>query len=182
MARDPFAVLGVGPNATLDEVRAARRRLARHVHPDHGGDETRMREINLAFEQAVKAILHPAAEASSLAAAVAATPPDPAPAAPGPRRRWAMHVQYDAPSFTVDVLPVEAFEALLAVTPRLGDVLVDDPPYLLEVRITEPRCWCRLELVPEAGGTTVSLTVAGRVDIEAVRDLWIAALNGSLNG
>jgi hypothetical protein len=171
---DPFAVLGVSPDATLEEVRVARRRLARAAHPDHGGDEARMREINHAFDQAVKAILRPAAAAPVPAAAPsrAARPPT------APARSRAMHVQYDAPSFTVDVLPAEAYEALLAVAPPLGEVLVDDPPYLLEVRIYEPACWCRLELVPEAGGSTVSLTVAGAVDVEDVRDLWIAALNG----
>jgi hypothetical protein len=166
MAVDPFAVLGVSPDATLEEVRVARRRLARRAHPDHGGDEARMREINLAFDQAVKAILRP-------------PPVAPAPATrPSPTRQRAVSVQYDAPSFTIDVLPAEAFEALLVVAARLGEVLVDDPPYLLDVQIREPSCWCRLELLPEAGGSTVSLTVAAAVDVEVVRDLWIDALNG----
>jgi hypothetical protein len=171
---DPFSVLGLGPDATLEEVRVARRRLARAAHPDHGGDEARMREINQAFDQAVKAILRPAAVVPTPAPA-----PRPSRAAPPPGspRRVAMHVQYDAPSFTVDALPAEAYEALLGVAPPLGEVLVDDPPYLLEVRVYEPACWCRLELVPEAGGSTVSLTVAGAVDVETVRDLWVAALN-----
>jgi len=179
MASDPFAVLGVGPDATLEEVRSARRRLAHGAHPDHGGDETRMREINLAFDQAVKAILRPA-----VAPPVAPAPPAPPAHRSGsappstPLRRWAAQVQYDAPSFTVDALPPETFEALVEVTPSLGDALTDDPPYLLEVRIAEPPCWCRLELVPEAGGSTVSLTVVGAVDVEVVRDLWIAALTG----
>jgi hypothetical protein len=173
---DPFAVLGVSPDATLEEVRVARRRLARAAHPDHGGDEARMREINQAFDQVVKAILRPAvvapAPAPAAAPSRAARPPT------APLRTRAMHIQYDAPSFTIDTLPAEAYEALLAVAPPLGEVLVDDPPYLLEVRVYEPACWCRLELVPEAGASTVSLTVAGAVDVEDVRDLWIAAPNG----
>ena len=168
MASDPFAVLGVSPDATLDEVRVARRRLARGAHPDHGGDEARMREINLAFDQAVRAILRPAG-----AATVPTAPPTPRPA----RQRVAF-VQHDAPSFTLDAVPTEAFEALLVVASRLGEALVSDPPYLLEAQIDGPACWCRLELLPEAGGSTVSLTVAGLVDVEAIRDLWIAALNG----
>jgi hypothetical protein len=62
-------------------------------------------------------------------------------------------------------------------------VLVDDPPYLLDVHLTDPApCWCRLELLPEAGGTTVNLTVAsvGRSmapTVEVVRDTWIDQLN-----
>jgi hypothetical protein len=178
MASDPFAVLGVGPDATLEEVRSARRRLANRAHPDHGGDETRMREINLAFDQAVKAILRPVVGPPVPPAPAGAPAAPSGPPPPNPRRPWANQVQYDAPSFTVDALPPETFEALLEVSASLGHALIDDPPYLLEVRIHEPPCWCRLELVPEAGGSTVSLTVVGAVDVEVVRDLWIAALNG----
>ena len=62
-------------------------------------------------------------------------------------------------------------------------MLVDDPPYQLDVVLEEPyACWCRLDLVPDAGATTVSLTVAGTghtapPDIDDVRDLWVANLN-----
>src|SRR5215475_7371451 len=54
---DPFAVLGLAPTATLAEVRAARRRLAKEIHPDLGGDDGRMREVNRAFDQAVRRLL-----------------------------------------------------------------------------------------------------------------------------
>jgi hypothetical protein len=172
MTTDPFAVLGVGHNATLDEVRSARRRLAAQFHPDHGGDAAKMGEINVAFDAVVYQLLHPAAS----------TPVEaPIPAPPVPRRYPG--VQHDAPSFTIDTLPAEAFEALLIVTSWMGEVLVDDPPYVLEVHLTEPApCWCRLDLVPDAGGSTVTLTVASidgtpAPDIEQVRDLWIANLN-----
>jgi len=167
---DPFAVLGVGPDATLEEVRVARRRLAAQFHPDHGGDAVRMGEINAAFEAVVAQL-----------AKRPAPPPDP-PSAP-PRRHRHEGVQYDAPSFTIDLLPVEAFEALLVVTSWMGEVLVDDPPYVLEVHLTEPGpCWCRLDLVPDAGGSTITLTVASiggtpAPDVEAVRDEWVANLN-----
>jgi len=62
-------------------------------------------------------------------------------------------------------------------------VLVDEPPYLLDVHLYEPgECWCRLDLVPDAGASTVSITVAsadgGPVpDIDEVRDTWVAHLN-----
>lgn len=90
---------------------------------------------------------------------------------------------HDHPSFVVDALPVEAFEALLIVTSWIGEVLVDEPPYLLDVHLYEPsECWCRLELVPDAGASTVSITVAGTggapaPDVESVRDVWVANLN-----
>ena len=163
-----FARLGLAPSATLDDVRAARRRLAKHLHPDHGGDADAMRALNLAFDAAVKAVRAPR--------------PTPVPIAPqrsAPRRRG--RIEHDTPSFSIDVLPVDAFEALLIVTSWHGDVLVDDPPYLLEVHLHDPApCWCRLELLPEAGGTIVNLTVLGSDDgptAELVRDLWVASLN-----
>lgn len=160
MSADPYAVLGLSPNATLDEVRAARRRLAAEFHPDHGGDTARMGEINVAFD-AVAGLL---TQRPML-----------------PSRHGG--VQHDTPSFTIDTLPVDAFEALLVVTSWIGEVLVDDPPYILEVHLTEPApCWCRLDLVPDAGGSTVTLTVASvggapAPDVEAVRDTWVANVN-----
>jgi hypothetical protein len=171
---DPFAVLGVGRDATIDEVRVARRRLAAQFHPDHGGDAARMGEINAAFEAVV-------AELANRSAPSPAPPPVPEPASP--QRRRYHDVQYDAPSFTIDLLPVEAFEALLVVASWIGEVLVDDPPYVLEVHVAEPSpCWCRLDLVPDAGGSTVTLTVAPTgdtpaPDVEIVRDVWVANLN-----
>jgi hypothetical protein len=85
-------------------------------------------------------------------------------------------------------LPVDAFHALAAAAERLGDVRSEDPPYVLEAVLAEPwACWCRLELLPEAGGTTVMLVVAGLgrrqpPPIEDVRDLWIDTLNRRVDG
>ena len=182
MARDPWTVLGLRDTATLDEVRAARRRLAKDRHPDHGGDPDAMRELNAAFDGAVRAILQPTSRTGP-----PSEPSGPGPAAanrPGDRpSRRRFPVEHDTPSFTIDVLPVDAFEALLVVAGWIGEVLVDDPPYLLDVHLHDPSpCWCRLELLPEAGGTTVNLTVAsvGRdlaPSVEAVRDVWVDQLN-----
>jgi hypothetical protein len=92
-------------------------------------------------------------------------------------------VQYDEPSFTIDALPVDAFAALERVAGELGQIVADDPPYLLEAVVRQPApCWCRLELLAEAGGTTVMLIVAAVQNrrppvIEAVRDAWVEALN-----
>jgi hypothetical protein len=93
------------------------------------------------------------------------------------------HVASDVPSFTVEALPVETFEALLVVAADIAQVLDDDPPYRLDTVLGSPlECWCRLEVVPDAGASTVSLFI-GRLDDrrapppDVVRDLWIAALN-----
>ena len=160
MNSDPFAVLGLSPGATPEEARDARRRLAAEFHPDHGGDAAKMGEINVAFDAVIGLLAE----------------------RPQPPVRY-RGVQHDAPSFTIDTLPVEAFEALLVVTSWMGELLVDDPPYLLEVHLVDPGpCWCRLDLVPDAGGSTVTLTVASlgddpAPDVETVRDAWVANLN-----
>lgn len=88
---------------------------------------------------------------------------------------------HDCPSFTIDVLPVEAFEMLLLAAAALdADVADEDPPYLLEVLLRSPvAAWCRCEVVPEAGGSIVTLTSdIGDLDaLEDLRDLWIEAIN-----
>lgn len=213
---DPFAVLGVPWTATLAEVREARRRLAFQLHPDHGGDVIDMQRLNAAFDACVGHVTHrrrltvpTAFDASMSSTTSSAGGPGGTGAAhsaaahrwsrqPAPRRR---HVEQDVPSFTIDALPVEAFEALLIVATWIGEVLDDDPPYVLECHLHEPvPCWCRLDLVPDAGGSTVSLTVhsliddvdpatdgshggshddatAVRVSAELVRDVWVEHLN-----
>jgi molecular chaperone DnaJ len=49
--RDYYDVLGVGKSASADEIKKAFRRLAVQHHPDkEGGDETKFKEINEAYE------------------------------------------------------------------------------------------------------------------------------------
>ena len=87
------------------------------------------------------------------------------------------------PSFVVEALPVETFEGLLVAASMLGQAIDDEPPYRLDVVLDAPlACWCRLDIVPDAGASTVSLTVAGidgapTPDVIAVRDAWISTLN-----
>ncbi len=173
---NPWELLGVEPGVDAEQLAAARRRLAFELHPDRGGDHAAMQAVNAAYDEALRRTNEPPGPE------VAA--PAPAPTGFGRHRRGPTRgVQHDNPSFTIDVLPAEAFEALLVVTSWIGEVLVDDPPYVLEVFLHDPlRCWCRLDLVPDAGGTTVSLTVAAVegetvADIDQVRDTWVAGLN-----
>ena len=46
--REARAVLGVGPDADADAIRAAHRRLAAGVHPDRGGSAELARRVNAA--------------------------------------------------------------------------------------------------------------------------------------
>lgn len=48
--RDYYEVLGVGKNASDDEIKKAFRRAAVEHHPDRGGDEAKFKELNEAYE------------------------------------------------------------------------------------------------------------------------------------
>jgi hypothetical protein len=175
---DPFSVLGLGPDATSDHVRAARRELAKRHHPDRGGDPAAMQAVNEAADEALqRSSTSPGAESQHDSDRPNPSEPGLSDDEPG------SGLTRDVPSFTVEALPVETFEGLLIVASWLGEVLDDDPPYRLDVHLREPvECWCRLDVVPDAGASTVSLTVAGfdgspAPDILAIRDLWIVNLN-----
>lgn len=180
---DPFTVLGLPPTAGVDDVEAARRRLAKSAHPDVGGSLDAMQRINAAADDAVRVLMRTSGRVPASSAAPPPAPPTSRGAgqrSPGGGPRFARR---DHPSFTIEALPVEAFEGLLIVAGWLGDLIDDDPPYALEVAMTQPyQGWCRLDLVPDAGSSTVSLVVAGEPgspppDIDAVRDAWIGGLN-----
>jgi hypothetical protein len=174
---DPWQILGLAPGSSLAEARAARRRLAKELHPDvHAGRppaeqaelSARMTAVNRALTDiearwAAEATVKP----------VSPAPPVPCPEEPG-----------DPDTFSVELLPVEAFEALFLAAYGLGDILVTDEPYLLELYLTEPApCFCRLTLVPEAGGSIVTVDVspaAESVDVpaaSAVIELLVTELN-----
>ena len=49
--RDYYEVLGIGKDASADEIKKAFRRQAIQHHPDkEGGDETKFKEVNEAYE------------------------------------------------------------------------------------------------------------------------------------
>lgn len=162
--RAALALLGLGEKFHDSELRRARRHALIANHPDHGGSREKLAAVESAY--AVLSIAQtnvPAAEPPFQVDDVIRL------------RRGS-----DRPSFTVEALPVEAYELLLMAAAELGEVADDDPPYRLEVRMTDPvDTWVSLELVPDAGASTVSLVVESRValDIERVRDTWVEAIN-----
>ncbi|WP_420453619.1 DnaJ domain-containing protein [Ilumatobacter sp.] len=184
MNGDPFEVLGIDADASAEEVRAARRELARRHHPDTGGDADVMRRVNVAAGEALR---------------IRATDPAPGEGAGGARRPppapttsrstgvdggdW-VGVTSDVPSFAVEALPAQTFEALVIAAAELGELVDDDPPYVLHALLSDPTaCWCRLDVLPDAGASTVGVSIAAAErrplpPMVAVRDAWIAALNG----
>ncbi len=164
---DPFEILGLPDDASASEIAGARRNLAKSAHPDVGGSVADMQVINAAADAA-----------RTLVETNRDDPGSPVRPHTEPHR-----VRHDHPSFTVEALPVQAFEALVVAAAMLGDVVDDDPPYVLETIMMPPlACWCRLSLVPDAGASTISIEIANEpgqlpIDIELVRDAWIASLN-----
>jgi hypothetical protein len=186
-AHDPFAILGLDPSASIAEVYAARRDLARRWHPDLGGDEQQMAKINDAVRRCVKAIQLTPTPGTSPQSTRGYRNSDQTGSDSTTRDAYDITVEEEAfvdhPSFRVEALPAEAHEALRIVSSWLGEVVVDEPPYLLECLFHEPvPCWCQFHLLPEAGSSMVGVRVAG-VDasappsVRSVRDLVIAALN-----
>jgi len=175
---DAFSELGLGPDADEAQVNDARRRLAREHHPDLGGDAIRMKAINEAAAIALRSI------EARLPALTDELQRDPS--SSKLIEDWNGQTR-DIASFIVEALPAEAFEGLLIATASMGELIDDDPPYRLEATLDEPiRCWCRLDVVPDAGASTVSLAVglvgnqgvvADLPNVEQVRDAWVDTLN-----
>lgn len=182
-------ILGVGRDATQDEIIAARRRLARSAHPDRGGSHAEMVAVN----EACRILLAVCSQRERVRVEVGSDPESEAGkyettahetiGDETDRRGSRRHGFRDAPSFVIGALPVEAFDVLLVAAAELGEVVDEDPPYLLEVLVRDPGpLWCRFELFPDAGSTTIVLSCdveAGyRVySIEEIRDLWISTIN-----
>jgi hypothetical protein len=138
VSADPFAVLGVAPDASAAEGAAAYRRLAKRWHPDHAGREAaaRMAEINAAYD-----LLRARAwlERSDRPVPPAAAPPAPRRAPAGAwlavavRRalgRELLGVLEDREDVAM-VTPTSTWaspQALLAVTDRRLLWLLDDAP------------------------------------------------------
>ena len=50
MAKDYYQILGVSKDAPQEDIKKAYRKLAHKYHPDKGGDETKFKEINEAYQ------------------------------------------------------------------------------------------------------------------------------------
>jgi hypothetical protein len=168
-------LLGVHIGASSDEIRRAWRLKSLESHPDTGGSNELMIQLNRALELALANSTDEVANLSSDSDQRVST-------------HVASRVRRDTSSFTVSVLPVECWHALEVVAAMCGPTIQDDPPYLLEFLLHDSslpssrNAWCRCECVPEAGATTVHLTVGSSSNseipnIDDVRDHLVDQLN-----
>jgi hypothetical protein len=156
---DPFVVLGLSPDASREQVRAARLALVKHLHPDvrsqdapevRARAERRLAEVNAAYD-AVVAQWSPA-EVEDVQAAEAA---EAGKAAEG--AEVVADPVAGLASFAVGAFRPVAFEAIIVAAADVGDVTDADEPFSLELFVEgPPRGFCRLELFPEAGGSVVT--------------------------
>jgi hypothetical protein len=172
---EAFLLLDVQPGSSIEEIRKAWRQQSVLFHPDTGGSNEAMIALNKALEIALE--WSPEQDF------------DPAVQGESKKASSAHHrLRRDVSSFTVNVLPVECWHGLEIVASLCGPTIQDDPPYLLEFLLHDTSLpeslhgWCRCECVPEAGGTTVHLTVGSAQEtempnIDAVRDYLVEQLN-----
>lgn len=172
---EAFALLRIAPGSSTDEIRKAWRTQSLLSHPDTGGSNESMIILNAALEIAL-AWREGVAEEDVQEVATASAP------------HIVHQTRRDVSSFTVNVLPVDCWQALEVVASLCGPTIQDDPPYLLEFLLHDSslmnsrNAWCRCECVPEAGGTTVHLTVGSSHEgqtphIADVRDFLVDQLN-----
>lgn len=178
---DPFSFLGITPSTDEAVIRAAWRREAKKHHPDVGGTEEKMRLLNTALTEAL-ALIGAAAHADTaenLNVEKQKTSSE-------QFTYISRQVLHDRSSFTIDLLPVDSFECVRLAGSVLGSIIDEECPYIVEFSLEnsdlgDPHSgWCRCELVPEAGGTMVHLTVGAqshRVSVERVRDCLIDQIN-----
>jgi hypothetical protein len=175
---DPWLVLGVAPGSSLAEARLARRRLAKTLHPDIHGDQADLSAQMTSVNRAVTAV------ESYWEHGLGAAPVDSGTPVPSRARESADEVD----SFSIEWLPVEAFEILFLAAYGLGDILVADEPYLLDLYLNDPACFCRLTLAPEAGGSLITVDVSSAADSTSapppgeVIDVLVAEVDALLGG
>lgn len=160
---DAWHELGLdAATATAESVKAAWRRLAKAHHPDlavgrgdlPGSEATAtdsLDRINRAMELALADLATRDAPALHI----------PMPAPGGEAAVWAEGEDPADATFSIPHLPVEAFELVLLAFSSIGDPKVVDEPYLLEGMVDDPFVGvARVEIVPEAGGSIVTVTTS----------------------
>lgn len=155
---DPWQVLGLVAGAPWPEVRARWLGLARELHPDHHHDEdsaARLARINAAYAALASAHRRGGGGGDG-----------------GEHGRG--EAAASTAAFTVEDFRPAVFEALVVASADVGDVTDTDEPFSLDLFVEGG--FCHVELVPEAGGSVVTLD-SDQVDAGEVRSAVIAALD-----
>lgn len=172
MTSDPYTVLGIPGFSSEQEIRTAWRDKLRATHPDAGGSHEDAIRVNQALVDALD-LTRKRSEKDN---------------AKTTDTRGLHRSVRDVSSFTIDVLPVDCWHAIELVAGQCGSILVDEPPYLIEFTMHDSGIddsaylWCRCEMVPEAGATTVHITIGmtqpkKSPPLEVIRDFLVASLN-----
>jgi hypothetical protein len=171
---ESFEILEINRDSGVQEIRFAWRQKAASLHPDVGGTHEAMIRLNEAFDTAM---------AFALANHVDAE----APTTNEPLVKTRGFVARDLSSFTIAALPVDAWHLLYPSASQCGPIIEEQEPYLLEFMLSDcaipslVAAMCRCEVVPEAGGSTVHLSLFsehGRIHgVETVRDLLVSSIN-----
>ena len=165
---DDWEVLGVIPGASPAEVRARWLALVKQLHPDRNGDPAcavRLAEVNAAYDRL-------RAPVASAAPGVRAGPGRPGPTSPGPTSPGPTSPGPTS-TFAVDEFRPVAFEAVLLAAVDVGDVTHTDEPFSLDMWVGGGAC--HVELVPQAGGSVVSVDCVN-VDAGVVAEALAVAL------
>ena len=126
-ASDPYAVLGVTPQASPAEIKAAYRALVKRHHPDAGGDDQRILALNAAWE-----MLRDHVRGGVPADGPRGTPSAAGPSAPGPARPDRRR------SASGDRLLLEWLQQVYAPIARLLGQVIDAFPAQLRALAADP--------------------------------------------
>ncbi len=173
-ASESFEILGINSDADESEIRRAWRDKASSLHPDVGGTHNDMVRLNDALKTALDNVQSPEQKKPQ-------TTPHTTP------KRARGFVATDMSCFTIDALPVDAWHLLYVTANHCGPIIDEEEPYLLEFLLSDTSIetfasvMCRCEIVPEAGASTIHLSLFsehGNVGgVEIVRDLLVSTIN-----
>jgi len=140
-----WEVLGLDAGCPWPEVRARWLTLAKQLHPDHHGDPVaarRLAEVNAAYASLLRADPAGTSEAADCPAGGSGDPEG----------------GVSTAVFTVGEFRPVVFEALILAVADVGDVTDTDEPFSLDLFVEGPPTgFCHVELVPEAGGSLVTV-------------------------
>ena len=173
---EAMSLLRVPTNFNEADLRRAKRALLFQFHPDHGGkseshNTTSVDEVLASYDFLLSVLnknssMDPTENLASLDVTE-------------------QKFTRDLPSFTIGALPVDAYHLLFVAAHEIGEVVEEEEPYFMVVHMSEPSdFWCEIDVVPDAGASTISLSVTQfndasgpPVDIAMVRDLWVHTIN-----